>query len=174
MALREGYCGRRFVESLAYSPFRRAQVCVYMKEVFSASECFILVKLDMRVIQDLHLDINVHTVRQSILKGGFGETRPRVLKDLKPQHVNVSAGGNKVRSIGWLIGSRPRVTRLSSGFRHLKGMRLKPTGCCTSPSQVGPLCAAHLHSAVVLFREGCCSRIPLAIMVRELIGPYRD
>lgn len=67
-----------------------------MKEVFSASECFILVKLDMHTIADLHLDVTVHTVRQSILKGSFGETRPRVLRDLKPQHVVVSTGGHKV------------------------------------------------------------------------------
>lgn len=67
-----------------------------MKEVFSASECFIAIKLDMSAIQDLHLDVNVHSVRQSILKGNFGETRPRVLRDLKPQHVAISAGGHKV------------------------------------------------------------------------------
>lgn len=67
-----------------------------MKEVFSASECFIAIKLDMHAIQDLHLDVNVHTVRQSILKGNFGETRPRVLRDLKPQHVVISGGGHKV------------------------------------------------------------------------------
>lgn len=68
-----------------------------MKEVFSASECFIAIKLDMHTIQDLHLDVNVHTVRHSILKGSFGETRPRVLRDLKPQHVVISGGGHKVR-----------------------------------------------------------------------------
>lgn len=73
-----------------------SKVAVYMKEVFSASECFIAIKLDMRAIQDLHLDVNVHSVRQSILKGNFGETRPRVLRDLKPQHVVISAGGHKV------------------------------------------------------------------------------
>lgn len=69
-----------------------------MKEVFSATECFIAIKLDMHAIQDLHLDVNVHTVRQSILKGNFGETRPRVLRDLKPQHVVISGGGHKVNS----------------------------------------------------------------------------
>lgn len=71
-----------------------------MKEVFSASECFIAIKLDMHAVQDLHLDINVHTVRHSILKGNFGETRPRVLRDLKPQHVVISGGGHKVQ---WLV-----------------------------------------------------------------------
>ncbi|CAM9647891.1 unnamed protein product, partial [Ectocarpus fasciculatus] len=73
------------------------QVAVYMKEVFSASECFIAIKLDMHAVQDLHLDINVHTVRHSILKGNFGETRPRVLRDLKPQHVAISGGGHKIK-----------------------------------------------------------------------------
>ncbi|CAM9833807.1 unnamed protein product [Pylaiella littoralis] len=73
------------------------QVAVYMKEVFSASECFIAIKLDMHTIQDLHLDVNVHTVRHSILKGSFGETRPRVLRDLKPQHVVISGGGHKIK-----------------------------------------------------------------------------
>lgn len=72
------------------------KVSVYMKEVFSATECFIAIKLDMRTIQELHLDVTVHSVRQSILKGNFGETRPRVLRDLKPQHVMVSGGGHKV------------------------------------------------------------------------------
>lgn len=67
-----------------------------MKEVYSATECFISIKLDMQTIQDLHLDVTVHSVRQSILKGNYGETRPRVLRDLKPQHVIVSAGGHKV------------------------------------------------------------------------------
>lgn len=67
-----------------------------MKEVYSAAESFIAIKLDMHAIQDLHLDVNVHTVRQSILKGNFGETRPRVLRDLKPQHVVISGGGHKV------------------------------------------------------------------------------
>ncbi|CAB1112757.1 unnamed protein product [Ectocarpus sp. CCAP 1310/34] len=75
------------------------QVAVYMKEVFSASECFIAIKLDMHAVQDLHLDINVHTVRHSILKGNFGETRPRVLRDLKPQHVVISGGGHKVQRL---------------------------------------------------------------------------
>lgn len=73
------------------------QVSVYMKEVFSASECFILIKLDTHTIADLHLDVDVHSVRHSILKGNFGETRPRVLRDLKPQHVVVSTGGHKIK-----------------------------------------------------------------------------
>ncbi|CAN0455660.1 unnamed protein product, partial [Ascophyllum nodosum] len=84
------------------------QVSVYMKEVFSATECFISIKLDMQTIQDLHLDVTVHSVRQSILKGNYGETRPRVLRDLKPQHVIVSAGGHKIKVMA------PELTGLKS------------------------------------------------------------
>lgn len=68
-----------------------------MKEVFSSSECFILIKLDRPIIEELHLDVNPDSVRMSILKGNFGEIRPRVLRDLKPQNVAVSQGSWKVR-----------------------------------------------------------------------------
>lgn len=151
------------------------KVSVYMKEVFSASECFILVKLDMQTIQDLHLDVNVHTVRHSILKGSYGETRPRVLRDLKPQHVTVSTGGHKVTTT--------TTTSKKKNNTRLKRRLQQGAACSVQKLQSLPNYFSFAFEIACVFRLGDIGRCLLLLVyssallmlcVRQLsTSPYR-
>lgn len=44
------------------------EICTSIDEIFSRGECFLRLKLDLKVIQALQLDVNSATVRQSILQ----------------------------------------------------------------------------------------------------------
>ncbi|KAJ0395349.1 hypothetical protein ATCC90586_007781 [Pythium insidiosum] len=66
------------------------EIAVHIKEVFARDQAYLSVKLDMEAIEQLHLSINAHSVRNSILNAsGVG---PRgVLRLLKEQHVLLNA-----------------------------------------------------------------------------------
>ena len=48
------------------------------------------INLDMHLINTLHLDIDAHSIRQRILKGLPGQTRPSVLRSLGEKHVQLN------------------------------------------------------------------------------------
>jgi DNA-directed RNA polymerase III subunit RPC1 len=68
------------------------QISEYLKEVYTEKECYISVKLDMEAIEQLKLNIDATTVRQSILSGSRGVTRVAILRGLKSHHVKVKEG----------------------------------------------------------------------------------
>jgi DNA-directed RNA polymerase III subunit RPC1 len=66
------------------------EIAVHIKEVFARDQAYLSVKLDMDAIEQLHLNINARSVRNSILNAsGIG---PRgALRLLKEQHVLLNA-----------------------------------------------------------------------------------
>ncbi|KAL7553153.1 hypothetical protein ACHAWF_018055 [Thalassiosira exigua] len=68
------------------------EVSTYIKEVYSSSDCYLSIQLDMDAIQQLRLNIDAVSVRRCILKGVRGQTRPPVLRGLSEGHVLVKKG----------------------------------------------------------------------------------
>jgi DNA-directed RNA polymerase III subunit RPC1 len=68
------------------------EVSIYIREVYAPTKCYISVELDLKAIDQLKLNIDVYTVRKSILKGTRGQTRPAILRSLKDCHVKVKKG----------------------------------------------------------------------------------
>eukprot|EP00659_Diplonema_papillatum_P008559 gene8562-13225_t len=54
-----------------------SEICKHLDEVYTPIECFILVKIDPEAIFDLQLDIDVYTIRESILAYAASTTRSR-------------------------------------------------------------------------------------------------
>lgn len=68
------------------------QVSLYIKEVFAPSKCYISVELDLKAIDQLKLNIDINSVRRSILRGVVGHSRPAILRSLNDCHVKVKKG----------------------------------------------------------------------------------
>lgn len=68
------------------------EVSTYIREVYAPTKCYISVELDLEAIDQLKLNIDVISVRKSILKGTRGQTRPPILRALKDCHVKVKKG----------------------------------------------------------------------------------
>lgn len=68
------------------------EIAEFIKEVYAPGKCYISVKLDLRAIEQLKLEIDAFTVRSSILRGSPGTTRPSILRALKDVHVKVKKG----------------------------------------------------------------------------------
>ncbi len=68
------------------------EVSKYIKEVYAPTKCYVSVELDLEAIDQLKLNIDAYTVRNSILKGTRGQTRPAILRSLKPCNVKVKKG----------------------------------------------------------------------------------
>lgn len=66
------------------------QVAVHITEVIDADQAYLSVKLDLEAIEQLHLDIDVASVRKSILKS-VGVAPRSIVRNLKEQHVLLSA-----------------------------------------------------------------------------------
>ncbi|GAB9475396.1 DNA-directed RNA polymerase iii largest subunit [Globisporangium polare] len=66
------------------------EIAVHIKEVFARDQAYLSVKLDMEAIDQLHLDINARSVRNSIL-GACGIGPRGALRLLKEQHVLLNA-----------------------------------------------------------------------------------
>mmetsp|Transcript_16510 Transcript_16510/g.38222 ORF Transcript_16510/g.38222 Transcript_16510/m.38222 type:complete len:485 (+) Transcript_16510:1172-2626(+) len=74
------------------------QVAKSITEVYAPDSCYLTVTLDLEAIELLKLGITAETVRQRILKGLPGTTRPSILRQLKDQHVFLhKARGDKIR-----------------------------------------------------------------------------
>ena len=68
------------------------EVSSYIREVYAPSKCYVSIELDLEAIEQLKLNIDVFSVRKSILKGTRGQTRPPILRSLKECHVKVKKG----------------------------------------------------------------------------------
>jgi DNA-directed RNA polymerase III subunit RPC1 len=66
------------------------EIAVHIKEVFARDQAYLSVKLDMNAIDQLHLNINARTVRNSILNA-IGIAPRSAMKLLKEQHVLLNA-----------------------------------------------------------------------------------
>lgn len=68
------------------------EIAEYIREVHSPEQSYVSIKLDLEAIQNLHLDVNAHTVRQAILKGsGIGSYSKQFasLRAVKDKHVSI-------------------------------------------------------------------------------------
>ena len=68
------------------------EIAEYIREVHSPEQSYVSIKLDLHAIQNLHLDVNAHTVRQAILKGnGIGSYSKQFasLRAVKDKHVSI-------------------------------------------------------------------------------------
>ncbi len=63
------------------------EVSKYIEEVYTDKDCYLHVKLDRKTINVLQLKINADTVREKILKGVPGQSRPGILRLLKERDV---------------------------------------------------------------------------------------
>jgi DNA-directed RNA polymerase III subunit RPC1 len=68
------------------------EVSSYIREVYAPTKCYLSVELDLQAIDQLKLNIDVISVRNSILNGTRGQTRPAILRQLKDFHVKVKKG----------------------------------------------------------------------------------
>ena len=68
------------------------EVSCYIREVYAPTKCYVSIDLDLVTIDQLKLNIDVYTVRNSILKGTRGQTRPAILRSLKECHVKIKKG----------------------------------------------------------------------------------
>jgi DNA-directed RNA polymerase III subunit RPC1 len=84
------------------------EVASYIKEVFTAEKCYLLIRLNMKIIQDLHLELTVESVRASILD-------PRAKLKLKDKHVLVQDDD--------LIRVHPSETRRDLMFHNLQALK---------------------------------------------------
>lgn len=84
------------------------EISSYIKEVYSSGDCYLSIQLDMKAIQQLRLNIDAVTVRQCILKGIRGQTRPPVLRSLSNKHVLIKKGSkSKLRVFAPEKGDSP-------------------------------------------------------------------
>lgn len=70
------------------------EVAKYMKEVYTADECYISIKLDLEAIDQLKLNVDAATVRYAILHGSPGITRNSTLRALKESDVKLLKGSH--------------------------------------------------------------------------------
>ena len=70
------------------------EVCKYVKEVYSPEHCYMSFALDMEAIEQLKLNVDVFSVRRSILLGTRGVARNATLRCLKDHHVQIKKGSN--------------------------------------------------------------------------------
>ena len=68
------------------------EISKYMKEVYSPTSCYVSVELDMRAIEQLKLNVDVGSVRRSILFGTKGATRSAILRALRSGDVMIKKG----------------------------------------------------------------------------------
>lgn len=83
------------------------EVCEYIREVHTPEMSYVSIRLAMDSIRKLHLNIDAHTVRWSILHL-LGSHRSPVLRSLKDKHVIVMPGSD---------GSYSRLRVLSPDFK---------------------------------------------------------
>lgn len=70
------------------------EVCMYMKEVYSPNKCYVSILLDLDAIEQLKLNVDAQSVRQSILRGTPGVTRSPILRSLKDHDVQLKKGSS--------------------------------------------------------------------------------
>lgn len=70
------------------------QVAKCFKEVYSSERYYMSVELDLDAIEQLKLNIDAQSVRDSILDGTPGVTRNIIMRSLKPEDVLIKKGSN--------------------------------------------------------------------------------
>jgi len=76
------------------------ELAEYIKEVYGSGKSYLSVKLNMKSIEQLRLSVDAVSVRNSILRGSPGQTRPAILRFLKESHVLIKRGSrSKLRII---------------------------------------------------------------------------
>ena len=63
------------------------EVSVYIDEVYARDKSYLIVKLNKDTISDLNLTLSAMDVREKILQGSTGTSRPAILRLLKPKDV---------------------------------------------------------------------------------------
>jgi len=63
------------------------EISEYIEEIYAPNQTYLTVKLDQKAISELQLDITVNSVRERILRGVPGQTRPAILRLLKDKDV---------------------------------------------------------------------------------------
>eukprot|EP00520_Triparma_pacifica_P017062 CAMPEP_0118658354 /NCGR_PEP_ID=MMETSP0785-20121206/14522_1 /TAXON_ID=91992 /ORGANISM="Bolidomonas pacifica, Strain CCMP 1866" /LENGTH=1501 /DNA_ID=CAMNT_0006551363 /DNA_START=203 /DNA_END=4704 /DNA_ORIENTATION=- len=72
------------------------EISEYIEEVYAPNQTYLAVKLNMTTIKDLKLEITPHIVRERILRGVTGQTRPAILRLLKDKDVQTK-GADHIR-----------------------------------------------------------------------------
>ena len=71
------------------------EVALYIKEIYCSSQSYVVVKLDLKRIRQLHLSINAYTVKNSILHSNASTSaRPAILRMLTNLSIIVSGKHN--------------------------------------------------------------------------------
>lgn len=73
------------------------EVCTYIKAVYHKQAAYIAIKLDMDLINSMHLNITAQSVVEAILNPVNPGIKPAILRALKRHHLSVNTKGNKVR-----------------------------------------------------------------------------
>jgi DNA-directed RNA polymerase III subunit RPC1 len=73
------------------------EIAMYIKEVHNIDQSYVSVKIDMNTVQNLHLDVTVHTIRQSIIRNSGFSNRPAILRLLKEKHVIACEKGHRLK-----------------------------------------------------------------------------
>ncbi len=74
------------------------QISKCIKEVWTASKCYISIKIDLDTIDKLRLNLDIHSVASAIVAGKCKESRVPVLNLLKSENICIVEGcKDKVR-----------------------------------------------------------------------------
>lgn len=65
------------------------EICAYIREVHCNSQCYLSIKLDLRIIETFNLKVDAFTVRWAILHGTGTTGKSTVLRLLKDKHIQV-------------------------------------------------------------------------------------
>jgi len=94
------------------------EIASYIREIYAPSKAYLSVNLDMDAIEQLKLGIDALSVRNSILRGSRGTTRPAVLRAVKDHHVKIRKGSKSKLRI--YVPERSGVSSLYFTMQALK------------------------------------------------------
>jgi DNA-directed RNA polymerase III subunit RPC1 len=73
------------------------EVCKYIKAVYHKQAAYIAIKLDLNLINSMHLNITAQSVVDAIMNPINPGIKPAILRALRRHHLSVNLKGNKVR-----------------------------------------------------------------------------
>lgn len=73
------------------------EVCKYIKAVYHKQAAYVAIKLDIALINAMHLGITAQSVLETILNPINPGVKPAILRAIKRQHIAVNLKGNKIR-----------------------------------------------------------------------------
>lgn len=92
------------------------EVSEFIEEVYASTHTYLVVKLDRKAIADLKLDITANSVRERILRGVTGQTRPAILRLLKDKDV-------RTKGAEYIRVSIPEAKKKKGGETEEEGSR---------------------------------------------------